>query len=316
MRKWILLIIGLLLLVYPWVLTMPFAQHLMIMVFLYALLGEAWNILGGYAGQVSLGHAVYFGVGAYTSTLLLIYARLSPWLGMLLGAGLAVGIALIIGYPCFRLRGHYFAIATIAVGEIVAILFANWDFVRGASGVYLPLLEESWLNFEFHAGKLPYYYIAYGLLAAVMAVTFRLERSKVGYYLRAIKEDQEAAQSVGVNAARYKLIAIAISAFFTALGGTFYAQYILYIDPESVLPLSLSIQICLVAVLGGTGTLWGPVLGAFILVPLSEITRVYLGGTGRAIDLVIYGFLIMLVAVFQPAGLMGLFRRRTLAQAT
>jgi len=298
------------LLAFPLVFVRPFPRHVMIMIFLYGALATAWNILAGYCGQISLGHAVYFGIGAYTSTLLVREAGLTPWLGMVAGAALAVLVSQAIGYPVFRLRGHYFAIATIGFGEIVQTLVLNWDRIGGARGLFVPIKRpDSLLNFQFHESKAVYYYIALGLLALALAATRWLERSRRGYYFRAIREDQEAAASLGVHVAREKHVAMAVSAGLTALGGTFWAQYVLFIDPESVFPLSLSILICLVAVLGGVGSLWGPMLGAAILVPLSESTRVLLGGTGRALDLVIYGALIMLIAVFQPAGVVGLVRR-------
>jgi branched-chain amino acid transport system permease protein len=282
----------------------------MIMIFLYGALATAWNVLAGYCGQISLGHAVYFGIGAYTSTLLVREAALTPWLGMMAGAALAVAASQAIGYPVFRLRGHYFAIATIGVGEIVQTLVINWDRVGGARGLFVPIKRpDSLLNFQFHESKAVYYYIALGLLVLTLGATWWLERSRRGYVFRAIREDQDAAASLGVHVAREKHVAMAVSAALTALAGTFWAQYVLFVDPESVFPLSLSILICLVAVLGGVGSLWGPVLGATILVPLSEGTRVLLGGTGKALDLVIYGALIMLIAVFQPAGLIGLARR-------
>jgi branched-chain amino acid transport system permease protein len=295
---------------FPLVFTRPFPRHVMIMIFLYGALATAWNILAGYCGQISLGHAVYFGIGAYTSTLLVREAALTPWLGMLAGAGLAVLVSQLIGYPCFRLRGHYFAIATIGFGEIVQTSILNWDLVGAARGLFVPIKRpDSLLNFQFHQSKIVYYYIALGLLVLAVVVTRWIERSRRGYYFRAIKEDQDAAASLGVRVAREKQAAMAVSAALTALGGTFWAQYVLFIDPESVFPLSLSILICLVAVLGGVGTLWGPMLGAAVLVPLSEGTRVFLGGTGKALDLLIYGALIMVIAVFQPAGLIGLVRQ-------
>ncbi|HEU5322044.1 MAG TPA: branched-chain amino acid ABC transporter permease, partial [Methylomirabilota bacterium] len=227
------------------------------------------------------------------------------------GAGLAVLVSQLVGYPVFRLRGHYFAIATIAVGEIVQTLVINWDWAGGARGVFVPIRRGdslAWL--QFNASKAAYYYLALALLLLALATTRRLERSRHGYYFRAVREDQEAAASLGVPVAREKHRAIAVSAALTALGGTFYAQYLLFVDPESVFPLSLSILICLVAVLGGVGTLWGPVVGAAVLVPLSEGTRVWLGGGGKALDLLVYGALIVLVSVVQPAGLVGLATRR------
>jgi branched-chain amino acid transport system permease protein len=229
---------------------------------------------------------------------------------MVVGALLAVALSQVIGAPVFRLRGHYFAIATIAVGEIVHILAVNWDFIGAARGLYIPIKRpDSLVNFQFHQSKAVYYYIVLGLLLLGLGVTRLLERSRLGYYFRAVREEQEAAASLGVPVARTKRVAFAISAALTAACGTFYAQYLLFIDPESVFPLSLSILICLVAVLGGVGTLWGPLVGAAVLIPLGEVTRIYLGGTGQALDLVIYGALIMVVSVVQPAGLVGFIRR-------
>lgn len=297
-------------LAFPLVFDRPFPRHVMIMIFLYGALATAWNILAGYCGQISLGHAVYFGIGAYTSTFLVREAALTPWLGMLVGAALAVVVSQAIGYPVFRLRGHYFAIATIGFGEIVQTAVLNWDLVGGARGLFVPIKRpDSLLNLQFHDSKAVYYYLALGLLALALGATRWIERSRRGYYFRAIKEDQDAAASLGVRVAREKHAAMAASAALTALGGTFWAQYVLFIDPESVFPLSLSILICLVAVMGGVGSLWGPLLGAVVLVPLSEGTRVLLGGTGKALDLLIYGALIMAIAVFQPAGLVGLMRQ-------
>jgi branched-chain amino acid transport system permease protein len=299
-------------LIFPLVFVRPFPRHVMIMIFLYGALATAWNILAGYCGQISLGHAVYFGIGAYTSTLLVRETAFTPWLGMVAGAGLAVLVSQAIGYPVFRLRGHYFAIATIGFGEIVQTVVLNWDRIGGARGLFVPIKRpDSLLNFQFHESKAVYYYIALGLLALTLGTTRWIECSRRGHLFRAIREDQDAAASLGVHVAREKHVAMAVSAALTALGGTFWAQYVLFIDPESVFPLSLSILICLVAVLGGVGSLWGPVLGAAILVPLSEGTRVLLGGTGKALDLVIYGALIMLIAVFQPAGVIGLARQLT-----
>lgn len=299
----------LLVLAYPFVFSSPFPQHLMILVMLNALLGTAWNLVGGFAGQVSLGQAIFFGAGAYTSTLLAQHAGLSPWLGMPAGAAVAAALSVAIGYPCFRLSGHYFAIATIAIGEILGIVITNWDFAGGAVGLFLPIADQPGLRAMQFENKLGYYYLLAGLLGFAVCLTAWLRRGRPGYYWRAIREDQAAARSLGVHATRYKQLAMAISAALTAIAGTFYAQYVLFIDPPSVLPLSLSIQICLVAVLGGVGTVVGPLLGAAVLIPLSEATRLALGGSGRSLDLVIYGLAIMLIAVFEPAGLIGLARR-------
>ena len=305
-------LLGLLLLAalsFPYLFQLPYHRDVVIKLYLFAMLAQAWNILAGYCGQVSLGHAVFFGAGAYTSSIWQTAWGGSPWVGLAAGIVIAVALSLAIGYPCFRLRGHYFAIATIAVGEIVHTLAINWEFIGGARGLTLPIRKDSLADFQFATAKYPYYYIILGLLILCLLASWWIERARVGYYLRAIKEDSDAAQSLGVPITRYKLIAMAVSAGFVAAGGTFYAQYVLYIDPDSVLPLSLSILVCVLAVIGGVGTLWGPLVGSAILIPLSEFTRVKFGGTGSAVDLLIYGALLTSVAVFQPAGLVGLVQR-------
>jgi branched-chain amino acid transport system permease protein len=281
----------------------------MIMIFLYATLGLAWNMIGGYAGQISLGHAVYFGAGAYTSTLLLMKLGVTPWLGMLVGGLISIGLAFVIGYPCFKLAGHYFAIATIAIGEIAQHWMLNWDWAGAAVGLTLPILPESLINLEFHSSKAPYYYIAFGIFALTIYVTYRIDRSKLGYYFKAIKGDLEAARSLGINVPRYKFYALGLSAFFTSICGSFYAQYILFIDPPSVLSLDISIKIVLITVLGGAGTVIGPILGAAILIPLSEYSRILLGGTGKGLDLIVFGALILFISVYQPRGLVGFLRK-------
>jgi len=297
------------LLVFPHLFTQPFLLRTMILILLWSLLGLAWNLIGGYAGQVSLGHAIFFGLGAYTSTQMLLKWGISPWIGMLAGALVAAVVAFIIGWPSFRLAGHYFAIATIAAGEIFAVLFRNWKWVGGAVGLYLPIIRGDRLaDFQFNESRMGYYYIALAMLLVAVCTTYLIERSRTGYYLKAIREDPDAARSLGIDITRYKLVAIVLSAMLTAIAGTFYAQFVLYISPNTVYALLLSVQMCLVAVLGGTGTLAGPIIGAAILIPMAEYTRVYLAGKAGGLHLVVYGFLIVLIAVFQPAGLMGLIR--------
>jgi len=296
-------------LVFPVIFQKSFTQHMMILIFMYALLAMAWNILGGYTGQVSLGHSVFFGIGAYTSTVLFMWYGISPWIGMIAGIIAAVAVSLVVGYPCFRLKGHYFAIATICVGEIIHLIFLNWQAVGGAIGLFLPIVDDSFIQFQFKS-KVPYYYIIFFMLLLSVVTTIWIERSRLGFYLRGVKEDQDAARSIGIRATRYKMIAMALSAAFTAMAGTFYAQYILFIDPGSVLFMMLSIQMCLMAVLGGTGTVWGPLIGAFILIPLSEVSRAHLGGAGQGLDLMVYGGLIMIMSAYKPSGLISLFQKK------
>jgi branched-chain amino acid transport system permease protein len=298
---------------FPLVATAPAAQNIAILMLMTAQLGVAWNLLGGYAGQVSLGHAAFFGCGAYVSTFLLLRFGLSPWLGMAAGAIAAAALSAVVGWPCFRLRGHYFAMATIAVGEIVQAVVTNWDALGGAVGLYLPVKEAGWRGLVWNTTKLPYYYVALALLAVTLLVSVAVVRSHVGYYLRAIKDEPDAARSLGVSLTRYKLVAIALSSALTAAGGTLYAQKELYIDPGSVLPTSLSIKVALVAILGGVSTLSGPILGAALLTAIEEGSRRAFGGTGRGTDLVIYGLLIVGVAVFRPAGILGILEHRRAA---
>ncbi len=304
----ILLVFVLVILVYPFIITNRYWINLMITVFTFVALGQAWNWVGGYAGQISFGHAAFFGIGAYTSTVLLVKAGVNPWIGMLVGMVLAGLLALSIGYPIFRLQGHYFAIATIALGEIARIGFNNWNFVGGASGIELPIEKSSLLNFQFFS-KVPYYFIALAMVIIAYLVTYWIETSRVGYYLRAIREDQDAARSLGVSLTMYKSIALVLSAMMTAMVGTFYAQYILFIDPPSTMSLDLSILISLVPVLGGAGAFWGPLLGGFVLIPVSELSRSFLGGGGRAYNLILYGAMIVIVAVLEPGGLWEVIRR-------
>jgi branched-chain amino acid transport system permease protein len=297
------------LIVFPLFFRNPFPRHLLIMIMMYAVMSIGWNIIGGYAGQVSFGNAAFFGVGAYTSAVLLTKAGLSPWIGMGAGCVASVALAIIVGYPCFRLKGHYFAIATIAVGEIMTGLFMVWDFVGAAVGIYLPILPQSFRNLEFHATKLPYYYIMLVMLLFAVGVAFWVERGRLGYYLRAIKDDPDGARSVGVNIQKYKLYAFCLSAVLTSICGTFYAQYVLYIDPPSTFGLMISIDLCIISLIGGLGKLFGPVVGAFVFIPLIELTRVYLGSEGQGIDLMLYSALMIALAILRPQGLFSLFAR-------
>ncbi|MGJ8454640.1 branched-chain amino acid ABC transporter permease [Pseudothermotoga sp. U03pept] len=297
------------------ILILPFAfqnvnfQHVLIMFLIFAGLGESWNIITGFAGQTSFGHAAFFGIGAYTSTVFFYKFSVSPWLGMILGAIFAAVVAAVVSYPCFRLKGHYFAIATLAVAEIIKQLFVSWDYVEGATGISIPVKPDSFWLMQFHKSKIPYFLIAYILFVIALTVAVLIERNKMGYYLKAIRESHEAAEALGINTTRYKLYAMMISSAITALFGSLYAQYILYIDPFMVFGLDISMKIVLLTVLGGIGNVYGPVVGAGILIPLSEYTRAFLGGTGKGIDLMIYGALIVVVACFEPRGILGLFKR-------
>src|SRR5258705_185926 len=232
-----------------------YVQNIMVLTLMYAALSQSWNILSGYCGQISLGHALYFGLGAYTTALLFTKFAVLPWFGMLGGGLISAVIAMALGYPCFRLRGHYFVIATIVIAEIALLLFQNWNWAGAALGIDIPVRGDSWLKFQFTRSKLPYFYFALALACVAWLVTWWLEDSKWGYWWRAVKDNPDAAESLGVVVFNSKMGAAAVSAFLTAVGGSFYAQFVSYIDPESVMGFQFSLLMALPAVVGGIGTL-------------------------------------------------------------
>lgn len=292
----------------PMVVRDEYVIHSIIMVLYFGYLACSWNLLCGYVGQISFGHSVFCGVGGYVSVLLLTGLGISPWLGMLLGGVLAAVLAVIIGYPTMRLRGPYFALTTIAVAEAIRIWVENTGElfgiqIRGAEGLSVPLVGNSWALFQFDS-KVPYYYIILGMLAAVMLVTWLIERSRLGACLKAIRGDRDAAESLGINPTRYTLIAYAISAFMTALGGSYYAQFVRFINPERIFGIELSIDMALMSIIGGQGTIFGPLLGALFLSPIAELTRTYLGGQFIGLHLAIYGLVLILAVLYLPKGIL------------
>ena len=293
-----------------------YMMNVLILTLLFAALSQSWNLLGGYCGQVSLGHALYFGIGAYATSILYVKFGITPWAGLLAGGIIAALIALALGYPCFRLKGHYFSIATIVIAEIGLLLFHNWDYAGAALGIQWPFTPDSWWTLQFARDKAPYFYFALGLFAVTWLVTFSIVESKWGYWWRAVKDSAEAAESLGVTIFHSKMAAAAISAFFTAVGGGFYAAFVSYIDPDSVMHFRFSLLMALPAVLGGVGSLWGPAIGALILIPLAELTRSYLGGSGSGLDLVIYGALIMIVSLTRPEGILSIIKPAIKREAT
>jgi branched-chain amino acid transport system permease protein len=298
-----LLAVGLLAL--PLVVTSRFAIDIFIRVLLFAYIGVAWNLIGGYAKQLSLGHAAYFGLGAYTSTILQIRFGISPWIGMLAGGVVAMLASLPIGALCFRLRGPYFAIATIATAQVLMLLFLKFrDFAWGAEGTTIPNLGNAPLMMQFEA-KAAYYYVALGLLAIGLAITYRIERSWMGYYLVAIGEDEDAAEAIGVNALRIKRDIYLISAFLTALAGTLYVQYIYFIDPPTAFSFNISVEAALVSIVGGIGTLWGPVIGTVLLESTSALLQSWLGSSLGGVQLTVYSLILIVVILWRPSGLLG-----------
>lgn len=291
----------------PLVITNPALMQIIILIVLYAYFTSTWNFVGGFAGVLPLGHSAFIGIGAYTSTVLFQTFGISPWFGMIAGGLLATLVGVIIGLPTLKLRGAYFALATIAIGEGIRVLVENIKQVgpfkiNGPSGISLPLTESSFWNFQFDS-KASYYYIILIMLLLVLLLTWFMMNSKVGYYLAAGGEEPEAAEALGIKVARYRLIAMAISCFLAALGGTFYAQLMLYIYPKSILGLDLSFEIAFIALIGGRGTIIGPVLGALLLRPVSEFTRIYLGSSLPGLHLIIFGLILIVVMRYYPKGL-------------
>ncbi len=291
--------------------------HLGAMILFFAYLGVAWNILGGYAGQFSFGHAAFFGLGAYTSTLLHLHHGVSPWIGMLLGGLAGVLLGLLSGFLSFRygLRGPYFALVMLAFAEMLRLVFETWMSRSYPLGLPIPLKGTSPLDFQFR-DKGPYFYIVLVMLVAVTFLCQRLTRSRIGAYWMAIRDNEDAAQALGVNAFAYKLLAMAISAFLTAMGGTFYAQYFLTLEVNEVFGVQISVEILLSAIIGGAGTVFGPLVGSIALQLLSESTRVYVRAFS-GFDLMVYGCVLILVIIFLPQGLLEGLQRpyRRLARA-
>ncbi len=285
----------------PLWITDGYVLQLIFRVLIFAVLGMAWNIVGGYAGQLSLGHVAYFGIGAYAMTLSTERIGWNPWLGVLLGVVVAILAAVLIGSITFRLRGPYFALATIAAAEIIRVLVQNQDqLTHGAVGTSAPLLFEApSLDQKFFWGAVP-------LLGAVFALSTWIHNSRFGYRLRAIRENENTAMAVGVNPAREKLLSLIPSAVFTALAGSMYASYFSFVGPDTVLTIEISVQAALIAMLGGAATIWGPILGSIVLTLTSEIFKTYFEHT----HLVVYGALLIVVVIFLPRGVISLFEGR------
>lgn len=284
-----------------------FIYHIFITMCIFAALSTAWNIVGGYAGQLSLGHAIFYGIGAYVGVML-VGMGISPWLGMFAGAVLAAFVAVVISYPCFRLHGPFFALATIAFLEVFRVLALHFrDLTGGATGMMIPLnIGWEWMVFR---ERLPALVIAFGLLLVILAIAWSIRTHRLGFQLIATRERESAAKAAGINTVRIRLYAVAISAALSAMVGTFHAMYLTFIEPASAFSLAFSIQIAMFALIGGIGTVFGPLLGAVLLVPITEFARGALGGEAIGLHGFVYGVVLVLVALFMPDGIMGLVGR-------
>ena len=284
-----------------------FIYHIFITMCIFAALSTAWNIVGGYAGQLSLGHAIFYGIGSYVGVML-VAMGISPWIGMFAGAVLAAFVAIVISYPCFRLRGPFFALATVAFLEVFRVLALHFrDLTGGATGMMIPLnVGWEWMVFRERLAAL---IIAFGLLLVILAIAWRIRTHRLGFRLIATRERESAARAAGIDTVRIKLYAVAISAALSAMVGTFHAMYLTFIEPASAFSLAFSIQIAMFALIGGIGTVFGPLLGAVLLVPITEFARGALGGEAIGLHGFVYGVVLVLVALFMPDGIMGLAGR-------
>ncbi len=307
--------------------TVPFwlegsALTVAIRIIISAGAGVGWNVMGGFAGQFSFGHAAYFGIGAYSSAYLLVEHGISPWIGMAVGAVLAALFGALTGWLSFRyrLRGAYFALATFAFAEMLRLVVQGQAWLNGTQGLQVPVLpESSWWMMQFSTTSPNYYLIGLGLLVVLQLVTILLFKSRRGMFIVAVREDEEGAEASGVDATVHKVLAVAVSGAMTAVMGTFFVQVFFFIDPNLAFGPAESVAILLPAVVGGTGTIWGPVVGALILVPLGEWTAglvreppVFLDFiAGRSgLDLMIFAVLLVLILLFLPKGVYGSLAER------
>lgn len=307
--RWRLALLAGVALLAPLILQGAFLHRVLALIVLAAISASSWNILGGYAGQISFGHAMFFGAGAYMPAFVYAYWHAAPALGVPLGVAVSLAIAAVVGVPTFRLQGHYFSMATIAVAELIRILVSNWPALGAAVGLQGPATARTVWDLTFR-GSITYYYLFLAVLAVLLAVTAWMERGRMGYYLRAIRAGERAARSLGVPARRYKLYALMLSAAFTAVAGSLYVVMIGFVDPDSGLGILISVEMVIVSALGGAGTLFGPLLGAAILIPLQQTANVLFGGGGTGFTYIFYGGVIIALSLFEPGGLLAIWRER------
>lgn len=301
-------VIGILCAVVPAFYQNSFFITALVYTFMYASFGVAWNLIGGYGAQISWCHSSFVAIGAYTCFILYNSFGISPLIGMFPAAGISWLVATGIGYGSFRLRGPFFTLSTIAFAEIIRVLLLYFkDFTGGAAGMSITYKKSDLASLTFK-NNIPFYYISLFLLVLIVLLTVWFERSKTGYYLRSIRGDEDAALSLGIETFKVKLTAFQLSAVMTSFVGTFYGFFLSYIDPTAVAGLNLSIQIGTTAIVGGLGTVVGPVLGAFVLQPLNQLVNALFGNTAGA-SLVVYGLIMIIIVIFRPAGLISFFKK-------
>lgn len=283
-----------------------FYLNLFFTIFMFAGLSSAWNIIGGFGGQLSLGHSAFYGLGAYASSLLFVKYGVPPLFGTSASIGLAIVLAVIIGYPCFRLKGPFFTLATIAVGEVLLLLAVHFKgLTAGSEGLSIPF-TPSFVNLCFES-KTPYAIVAFCFMLFALGVSTWIKSGRLGYQLVALRDEDQAAESLGVNTSRAKMTGLIISGALTALGGSIFAQYVLFLEPHSEFSLNVSINLAMISMVGGLGTIVGPAIGSLLLIPLQEFLRTWIGGSFQGLYFVIYGVLLILVVMFMPRGIIEFF---------
>jgi branched-chain amino acid transport system permease protein len=292
--------------------------HIIVLIFLFAAFAQSWNLLAGYAGQPSLGHALFFGMGAYTTGLLTLYTeyfKINPWPSIILGGFVGALLGIAIGAICFRLRGPYFALATLAATEVARLIVMNSEFTKGAIGITIsvpPPISTPFFTIIF-TEKLPYYYISLAIMIISFYAVYTLSKSRYGLLLRSIKDDEDAAMTLGVNAFRLKLLTMFISGFIAGVIGALYAIYISYIDPSfepgGVLTLFTSIEPVLITIIGGAGTIIGPFIGSAIRFGVGEYLRVIFGWRA-GMDLIFFGLIFLIIFFFARKGIWGVIKSK------
>jgi branched-chain amino acid transport system permease protein len=270
-------------------------------VFLYIILSESWNLIGGFAGYLSFGHVAFFGIGTYTSAMLFQHASLSPFIGAIPAGVAAAAVALVIGYPCLRLRGPYFAVVTLCFAFVVDLIVKNWGFLGGSEGIHLKLVQM-----DIQISRSIFYEIFLGLATLTVLYVRRVERSKFGMGLASIREDEDVAQTLCIHTAGLKVKAFVLSAFFPGVAGGIYAYYISYIHPDIVFDINVSILIVLMALFGGGKSWVGPLLGAVSLTMVNEFLSIFVK---PEVARIIYGTMFMAVIIFMPDGIVDFLKR-------
>ena len=312
----VLVLLVALLAAYPQLVSTNYYVSVGVSFLVFAALGSCWNIIGGYAGQISNGHALFYAIGAYAVAYCAQHFNMSPWLSVWIGIAISVALAFVLGKPLLRLNGAYFLIATMAVAECARVILLNSPSLGGATGImFLDKAHSEWYTLQFK-NKDTFYYLLLGITALLVLLSKYLDKSKFGYYLRAVKANETSAQSVGINTPKYKILAYMLSAAIVSLAGSLYAPYVTYVDPYTLLPLDKSTMICLVVVMGGIGTVPGPILGAIVMTFISEYARAIFASYS-GLNMLTYGILVIFIVLYLPGGIISVFNKevRQLAKA-